>query len=113
MTTILWDKDMISKAAQHHKYVFVSSDQKHKKYKLLSGAEKAWYPNHHQPVIPYIYISKLRIMGLEQDVYNELKKTMNDDDIQSYLKNAYTIDHHGDDYWTELKELRIYRQTLI
>lgn len=111
--TLLWDKETQSKAAKQHKYVYVSANQKQKKYKLLSGAEKAWKPSKNKPIVPYVYLSELKIMGLQKDNQDELKKAgLSDNEIKAHFKNAYTIDNHGDDYKKELDDLKAYRKTV-
>lgn len=109
----LWDKETMNKAAQQHKYIFVAAGQKQKKYKLLTGAEKAWRPNKNKPVIPYVYLSDLRLMGLKDDVVEELKKNnFSEQDIKIHFKKAYTKEQHGEAYLQELEALKAYRKSL-
>src|SRR5438270_6854115 len=100
----LWDKETMEKAKQQHKYVYVSAGQKQKKFKLLTGADKAWKQGKNRQVIPYFYLSELKIMGLKEDVTSELKaRGLSDNEIKAHLKTAYTKDNHGDDYKEEIE----------
>jgi len=111
--TLLWDRETQAKAAKQHKYVYVSAGQKQKKYKLLTGADKAWRPSKNKPVVPYVYLSELKIMGLQKDVQEALKTAgLSDNEIKAHFKNAYTMDHHGDDYKQEVEELKKYRKNV-
>lgn len=109
----LWDKETQAKAAKQHKYVYVSAGQKQKKYKLLSGAEKAWKATKNQPIVPYVYLSDLKIMGLQKDVQDVLKtEGLSDNEIKAHFKNAYTMENHGDDYKNELEALKAYKKSV-
>lgn len=109
----LWNKETMAKAALQHKYIFVSANQKQKKYKILSGSEKAWNPKQNKPELNYIYISELRIMGLQEDVVNELKlHEYTDDEIKNFVKSAYTKDNHGAEYYEEIKKATSYKKSL-
>lgn len=112
-TVTLWDKETMLKASQQHKYVYVFAGQKQKKFKLLTGADKAWKSGKNKPVIPYVYLSELKIMGLKEDVTQELKNQgMSDLDIKNHFKSAYTKDHHGDDYKAEIERLKTYQKSV-
>jgi hypothetical protein len=109
----LWDKETMEKAQKQHKYVYVSAGQKQKKFKLLTGAEKAWKPTQNKPLVPYVYLSELKIMGLKEDVTEELKRRgLSDNEIKAHFKTAYTKDNHGDDYKAEIEQLKAYRKTI-
>src|SRR5690349_18172087 len=68
-----WDKESAAKAAKQHKYIFVSENQKQKKFKVLSGAEKSWNPGKGKQPTNYIYLPDRRIMGLKDHVITALK----------------------------------------
>jgi hypothetical protein len=110
-TYIAWDKELASKAAKQHKYIFVSEGQKQRKTKLLSGAENAWNPRGNKPLLDYIYLSELRIMGLKNDVVEALSEKLSDSEIKTHLKSAYTSSNHGQDFLDELEKLKEYRST--
>ena len=110
--TLLWDRELGQKAAEQHKYVFVSAGQKTKRYKLLSGAEKAWVPGKNKEVVNYIYLPNVRLMGLKEDVTAALKAAnIPEAEIKSSLKTAYTKDNHGDEYTAELDRLKTYQSS--
>lgn len=108
-TFVVWDKELANKAAKQHKYIYVCKNQKQHKYKLLTGAENAWNPRTNKQSVPYIYISELRIMGLKEDVVEELKLHYNDLEVKNHLKNAYTKTNHGEDFVAEVEKLKLYK----
>lgn len=110
-TYIAWDKELATKAAKQHKYIFVSEGQTQRKFKLLSGAENAWNPKGNKEQLDYIYISALNIMGLKDDVVSALSEKLSDSEIKAHLKTAYTRDNHGQDYLDELERLKEYKST--
>jgi hypothetical protein len=106
---IAWDKELATKAAKQHKYIYVTKNQKQRQFKLLTGADNAWNPRANKQVVPYIYISELRIMGLKEDVVEVLSLTLSDAEIKNHLKTAYTKTNHGADYEAEVDKLKLYR----
>lgn len=112
-TFIAWDKELASKAAKQHKYIYVSENNTQRKFKLLSGAENAWNPGSNKPVVPYIYISELSIMGLKEDVVKVLSDKFTESEINGFLKSAYTSTNHGKDYTEELEKLKVYKSTTL
>ena len=109
---MMWDKESAAKAAKQHKYIFVSQDQKQKKYKLLSGAEKSWVPGKGKPPTNYIYLPNRRLMGLKDHIVNALKTAgVTEAEIKTDLKNAYTSANHGADYLKELEQLSAYKES--
>ncbi len=108
---LLWDEEYASKAAKQHKYIFVSSGQKQRKLKLLTGAQNAWYPKKDKAPVLYIYVPEKRIMGLKEDVIAVLKAAgKSESDIKRWVKEAYSKDSHGDLYQTELASLTDYKK---
>ena len=111
---MMWDKESAGKAAKQHKYIFVSEDQKQKKYKLLSGAEKSWVPGKGKQPTNYVYLPNRRLMGLKEHVILALKNAgVSDAEIKSDMKNAYTSTNHGDDYKEELAQLSTYKENCV
>lgn len=109
MTTV-WNKDYNQKAAKQQKYIFVSPNQKQNKFKVLTGADKAW--NSGKDEINYIYLPQadLRLMGLRDNVVEKLKEYgMNESDIKNALKGAYTKDSHGNAYLEEVNRVKAYK----
>lgn len=106
---VLWNRDLATKAKNQHKYIFVHKNQKQRKMKVLTGAMKAWYPPNKQPIL-YVYLSDLRLMGLEEDVVDFLtKESFSEKEIKTHLATAYSIDHHGDQFNHELELIKEYQ----
>ena len=111
---MMWDKESASKAAKQHKYIFVSEDQKQKKFKLLSGADKSWAPGKGKQPTNYIYLPNRRLMGLKEHVITALKNAnITDAEIKSDMKTAYSSTNHGADYQQELEQLTKYKETVV
>ncbi len=110
---MMWDKESAAKAAKQHKYIFVSEDQKLKKYKLLSGSEKSWVPGKGKQPTNYIYLPNKRLMGLKEHVTAALKAGgVSESEIKSDLKTAYTATNHGADYAAEIEKLNAYKESV-
>jgi hypothetical protein len=109
-----WDKENSQKAATQHKYIFVTPNQKQKKFKLLSGADKAWTASKTKEELNYIYIpsADVRVMGTKDNVISALKEGgFSDNEIKNLLKTAYTRESHGSTYKEELAKLTTYKTT--
>lgn len=109
MTTV-WNKDYNQKAAKQQKYIFVSPNQKQNKFKVLTGAYKAW--NSGKDEVNYIYLPQqdLRLMGLRDNVVAKLKEYgLSENDIKNALKGAYTRENHGNAYLEEKERVKAYK----
>ena len=83
---MMWDKESEKKARKQHKYIYVTSDQKQRKYKLLSGADKAWNPKKGRECVEYVYVPDLRIMGTMDNIMEALKNSkFTDAEIKNYI----------------------------
>lgn len=112
-TMASWDKENSQKAASQHKYIFVTPNQKQKKFKVLSGADKAWIASKTKEEQNYIYIpsADIRVMGTKENVTSALKEGgFSDNEIKNLLKTAYTRENHGTAYNEELQRLTAYKK---
>lgn len=107
-----WNKENSQKAAEQHKYIFVAPNQKQKKCKLLTGADKAWKASKTKEELNYIYVpsTDVRVMGTRDNVINALKEGgFSENEIKNLLKTAYTRENHGAAYDEELAKLEAYK----
>lgn len=113
--TATWNKDYNQKAAKEHKYIFVSSNQTENKkvlnkFKVLTGADKAWNSGNEHTNYIYLPQADYRLMGLRDDVVEKLKTYgLNEADIKGALKGAYTKDSHGNAYLEEINRVKAYK----
>lgn len=112
--SLVWDKENSQKASAQNKFIFVAPNQKFKKYKLLSGAEKAWTLSKTKEELNYIYIPSpdVRLMGVKEHVVSVLKEHgFTDNEIKNLLKTAYTRENHSTGYKEELERLSVYQKS--